>query len=77
MSTLPFAKISGERGISLQTVTPAFKAIWEEVQALTTDGVSDDGLFPSLSHPFTYQSLRASLSSLTASTLITDRSLLG
>lgn len=54
---ITFAKITGEREISLQTVTPAFKAIWEEVQTLTTDGISNDRLFRSLSHPFTYQSL--------------------
>lgn len=65
---ITFAKITGEREISLQTVTPAFKAIWEEVQTLTTDGVSNDELFRSLSHPFTYQSFCTSLCSLTAST---------
>lgn len=65
---ITFAKITGEREISLQTVTPAFKAIWEEVQTLTTDGISNDGLFRSLSHPFTYQSFCTSLCSLTAST---------
>ena len=63
---ITFAKITGEREISLQAVTPAFRAIWEEVQTLTTDGVSDDGLFCSLSHPFTYQSLRSSLCSRAA-----------
>lgn len=64
---ITFAKITGEREISLQTVTPAFKAIWEEVQTLTTDGISNDGLFRSLSHPFTYQSFCTSLCSLIAS----------
>lgn len=49
---ITFAKITGERQITLRTVTPAFTAIWEEVQALTTDGISNDGLFRSLSHPF-------------------------
>lgn len=60
---ITFAKITGERGISLQTVTPAFRAIWEEVPTLTTDGISNDGLFRSLSHPFAYQSCCTSLCS--------------
>lgn len=64
---ITFAKITSEREISLQTVTPAFRAIWEEVQTLTTDGVSDNGLFRSLSHPVTYQSSRTSPHSLKAS----------
>lgn len=64
---ITFSKITAEREISLQSVTPAFRAIWEEVQTLTTDGVSHDGLFPSLSHPFTYQSFCTSYCSLTAS----------
>lgn len=64
---ITFAKIAGEREITLQAVTPAFKAIWEEVQALTTDGISNDGLSRSLSHPLTYQSFGTSLCSLTAS----------
>lgn len=51
---ITFTKITGEREISLQNVTPPFKAIWEEVQSLTTDGISDDSLFRSLSHPFPY-----------------------
>lgn len=45
------AKITGQSQITLQTVTPPFKAIWEEPQTLTTDGISNDRLFPSLSHP--------------------------
>lgn len=65
---ITFAKITGEREITLQTVTPAFKAIWEEVQTLTTDGISNDRLFRSLSHPFTHQSCRTSFCSLTAPT---------
>lgn len=65
---ITFAKITGEREISLQTVMLAFKAIWEEVQTLTTDGISNDGLFRSLSHPFTYQSFCTSLCSLSDST---------
>lgn len=48
---ITFAKITGESQITLQTVTPPFKAIWEELQTLTTDGISNDRLFPSLSHP--------------------------
>lgn len=69
---ITFAKITGEREISLQTVTPAFKAIWEEVQTLTTDGISNDRLFPSLSHPFTYQSFWISLCTLTACNVQSD-----
>lgn len=69
---ITFAKISSEREITLQTVTPPFKAIWEEVQTLTTDGISDDGLFRSLSHPFTYQSPHTSLRSFMAHTHISD-----
>lgn len=57
---ITFAKISSEKEITLQTVTPPFKAIWKEVPAPTTDGILDDGLFRSLSHPFMYQSSHAS-----------------
>lgn len=63
---ITFAKITGEREIILLTVTPAFKAIWEEVQTLTTDGISNDRLFRSLSHPFTYQSFCTTLRSPSA-----------